>query len=275
MRLAILLSTYNGSEYLEEQINSIFSQTYNSWELYIRDDGSNDGTLDIINEYAALNRERVFLIKDNLGNVQSAISFMQLLDEVQADYYMFCDQDDFWLPSKIELTLLKMIETEKNNSGKGVLIFSDLTLVDNELNLIHESMWEYVGIDPEKSKNIYKVVNSSCVTGCTIMINNKLKEQVLPYPSEALMHDWWITLNAAFLGVVEYLNEPTVLYRQHNNNVLGVEVKEPFHYFIKFLHLKETINGNIRVIKALKKLRFNFNYAYFYLEKLKTILRLN
>ena len=100
--IAILMSTYNGERYLREQIDSLLNQTYKDWKLYIRDDGSTDETISIIESYVNDYPDLIVLLKDDLGNLGSARSFMRILSVVDADYYMFCDQDDVWLPNKVK-----------------------------------------------------------------------------------------------------------------------------------------------------------------------------
>jgi glycosyltransferase involved in cell wall biosynthesis len=272
MKISILLSTYNGELYLKEQIDSIFSQTVTDWLLYIRDDGSTDNTISIINDFIERFPEKISLMNDNLGNLRSASSFMQMLSQIDSDYYMFCDQDDVWLPFKIEKTLLKLNFLESKYSSKGVLIFTDLIVVDSNLKTIANSMWDYSRINPENAKNFYRTTCLSSVTGCTMMFNQHIKEMVLPYPKVARMHDWWISLNVAKCGVVDYVKEPTVLYRQHGLNVLGADKIIKNHYLKKALLLKNTIKENIEVLRMLRSLKFSKNYLKIYSTKIKIIL---
>jgi glycosyltransferase involved in cell wall biosynthesis len=274
MKIAILLSTYNGSLYLSEQINSILRQSETNWNLYIRDDGSTDDTLKLINFYIKKYPAKIHLIKDDLGNMKSAASFMYLLSIINANYYMFCDQDDVWLPFKIELTLKKMKNTELLNPYKGVLIFTNLFVVDLNLNILNNSMWNFSKIDPENAKNFYKTTCSSSVTGCTIMINNALKDVVLPYHKNARMHDWWISLNAVHFGVVEYIKEPTIYYRQHDANVLGADEINEKYYLKKIIFFLNTLVSNVEVLKMLNALPFKVNYFHFYKTKFKKIFKI-
>src|ERR1700744_365701 len=103
MSISILLSAYNGERFLKDQIESILAQTNKNWILYIRDDGSKDGTIGIVNFYAERYPHQIIKIEDNAGNLKSAGSFMHMLNNVSSEYYMFCDQDDVWLPFKIEI----------------------------------------------------------------------------------------------------------------------------------------------------------------------------
>ena len=109
------MSTYNGELFLNKQINSLLNQTHINWTLYVRDDGSTDNTLNILKKYKKTYPFKINIIKDDLGNLTSAFSFMRLLSLVNADYFMFCDQDDVWLPFKIEKTYNKMKEIELTN----------------------------------------------------------------------------------------------------------------------------------------------------------------
>ena len=106
--IAILLSTYNGEKYIKEQIESLLDQTIKNWFLVIRDDGSHDKTVEILKEYSTSYPNKIFIdgsVRENLG---AGKSFMHLLKITHADYYMFCDQDDVWMPDKIERTLAKV-----------------------------------------------------------------------------------------------------------------------------------------------------------------------
>ena len=107
--VAILMSTYNGEKYLEEQVKSIISQDYTDWHLYIRDDGSTDNTVNLIKKIARDNEKITFLNENKPKNLGVTGSFMDLLANTKAQYYMFSDQDDYWLPDKIKVTLEEML----------------------------------------------------------------------------------------------------------------------------------------------------------------------
>ena len=151
--IAILMSTYNGERYLREQIDSLLSQTNKDWILYIRDDGSTDGTVLIVKEYEREYPYKIVLLEDGLGNLGSGCSFMQLLSSVNSDYYMFCDQDDVWLSDKIEKTYLKLRTMESEDIGKSVVVFTDLYIVDKSLNIISNSLWEKCHRNPQNVFN--------------------------------------------------------------------------------------------------------------------------
>lgn len=220
-KIAILLSTYNGEKFLQEQIDSIINQTNQSWQLFIRDDGSTDKTLKILEEYTK-NPKINWINKDKPMNLGVIKSFFDLLSNAEADYYMFCDQDDVWLPDKIELTLKKMKELETSNLNKPILVHTDLTVVDKDLNVISESMIKSQDLDPNATFGRLLVQNS--ITGCTVMINEPLKEACENIEiSKVQMHDWWFALIASAFGEIGFVSKPTILYRQHGNNQVGAK----------------------------------------------------
>lgn len=217
----ILLGSYNGEKYIAEQIESIINQEYIEWNLFIRDDGSNDRTVAIIESYIVRFPEKIYLIKDNKKNLGTKLNFNELIKYSKNKYCMFCDQDDVWLPNKIKITLEKMKEIEsKSNKNTPILIHTDLKVVDEKLNIINSSIWNYMKLDPTRN-TLNKILVKTTVTGCTIMINSKLRDLIGEIPKDCVMHDYWITLIAASCGKIDFLNESTILYRQHGNNQVG------------------------------------------------------
>lgn len=224
----VLLSTYNGVLYLSEQIDSILAQTHRDWRLTIRDDGSTDDTVEIIKRYCALYPGKITLVKDTAGRLGPCQSFARLLGLSTAPYAMFCDQDDVWLPEKIELTLKEMKRLEESSKGSSVLIHTDMKVVDRNMKVIAESFWKYQHLDPGMRRTGNLLIMNN-VTGCTMMINNKLREISLPIPGGAILHDWWINLVASAFGRIGYVDSPTLLYRQHGENEAGAS-SYPFNY---------------------------------------------
>lgn len=256
MKIDILLSTYNGEAFLEELLQSLENQTCLDWQLMVRDDGSSDKTLAILNSYRDKDRDRVLIINNKKKHLGPKNSFEVLLYESNADYIMFCDQDDVWMPDKIRISLDKVLEIEQQHPGHPVLVFSDLTVTDQNLKVLHPSLWKYTKVNPENIKNIYRLLINNPVVGCTVMINKTVKPLVLPIPERAVMHDWWIALNVAEKGKVGYLTQPTLLYRLHGNNSLGVSSAHRKYYFGRMFHFPTTLSQNINAIKMLKSLDF-------------------
>lgn len=220
----ILLSTYNGEKYLEQQIDSVIKQGYSNWRLIIRDDGSTDNTRQILSEYARSYPDKIHLIDDSFGQLGPSASFGQLLYYSDASYVAFCDQDDIWLPGKL-LLLLKRIQCVEKRSGKNipVLIHSDLEVVDENLCKLSDSFWKYQNINPFKMQSLERLMTQNCVTGCAMMINRSLVNKALPFPEKIIMHDWWCALLAVSLGYIQCLSIQTVKYRQHSCNDTGAK----------------------------------------------------
>ena len=219
-KVDILLATYNGEKYIREQIDSILNQTYKEFRLLISDDGSTDGTRDILNEYKAKDdRIEIFMQEENLGVVKN---FEFLLKKVEAKYYMFSDQDDIWKDEKIEKSLNKIEEGFD-------LVYSDLEVVDENLNVTYNSYWKLKGIynKIKKYNNFESLYLNNFVTGCTIISRKDLIKDVLPLPntSKYVLHDYWISLIISQNGKISYVEEPLIKYRQHKNNKVGSKKK--------------------------------------------------
>ncbi|MBD5104992.1 MAG: glycosyltransferase family 2 protein [Ruminococcaceae bacterium] len=218
--IAILLSTYNGSKYLEQQINSILHQKYKNWILYVRDDGSTDQTMDIIRNFSSVHNNIIF-IKDNTKHRGVTDSFMYLLKHASAEYYMFCDQDDYWLPNKIDTTL-NYIKTEYSNVPQ--LVATDLSLADKFLQIKHNSMWRECNM-MYKIHNLKLLEVCDYLTGCTMLFNDSAKRVILSTYSligTEFLHDQIATISVlSNLGRITTIDQPTILYRQHDNNVIG------------------------------------------------------
>ncbi|MFQ5442580.1 MAG: glycosyltransferase family 2 protein [Thermodesulfobacteriota bacterium] len=225
----ILLATYNGGRFLSELLASLLAQTYKDWRLVVRDDGSTDGTIDIIKKFRDGHPGRVVLIEDTEERLGACGSFSLLLERSEAPYIMFCDQDDVWLPEKVERTLEKMRELEGGRKEAPVLVHTDMIVVDEELNKRADSFWRYQNLPPEmKGLNNLLILNN--VTGCAAMINKALKRLSVPVPDEAIIHDWWVAIVAAAMGEIGHIDSPTILYRQHGENVKGAR-RYSYEYF--------------------------------------------
>lgn len=225
----ILMATYNGEKYVSYQIDSILNQTYRNIKLIISDDCSTDGTKEILEKYSKKDdRIQIYFQQKNLGYIKN---FEFLLKKVSHPYYMLSDQDDVWLPEKIE----KSLETLKKE--KADLVFGDLKIVDKNLKCIYPSFGDYMKLN----RKIKKCANSynmnylyNCVTGCTILAKSKTIEKILPIPNNTkyVAHDYWIALMVGINGKLAYIEKPYILYRQHGNNQIGTD--KISHKYSKF-----------------------------------------
>lgn len=223
-KVGILLATYNGEKYIKEQLDSIINQTYKDWVIYISDDHSTDNTMNIILEYQKIYKDKIVILENKNKLSSAKMNFRNLFEKVEnLDYYMFCDQDDVWDKEKIKKLLYSIHEEEKKDSDLPILAYSDLKIVDEKLNVINESLVRYENKFLPERKMLNHILIENYFPGCAIIFNNKLKNKVKDIYSESEMHDWWLTLVAAFCGKIVYIDEPLHLYRQHTNNTIGAK----------------------------------------------------
>jgi len=215
VKAVILMSTFNGESFLDAQMKSILSQEgIDELFVYIRDDGSTDNTINMIKSYQ-LQHKNIFL--DEGSNIGPCASFFQLLKYAKtldaADIYLFSDQDDLWLPKKIEhsYAALKKMDVP-------TLYSSSLNIVDKKLNAL--GTYQH-----RQSKALFDPIFINSVTGCSSAWNYEfLKLVQIPRDlSNILMHDWWLYLTAMYLGRFHYDQNSSILYRQHGGNVIGIQ----------------------------------------------------
>lgn len=218
----VLLATYNGERFLREQLDSIFAQDYGNVRVLARDDGSGDRTVDILNEYAERFPGRLRLMPPSPPTGSPKNNFLLLMKASNADYVCFSDQDDVWLPDKVSRTRKAMDQLELRWGKKvPLLVFTDLALVDENLRMIHESFWTCLHIIPERINRRAQLMVHSVVTGSTAMLNRPLLDLSLRMSEDAYMHDGWVSWVASYMGKSSIIKTQTVLYRQHDRNVLG------------------------------------------------------
>lgn len=218
----ILMATYNGEKYIRKQIDSLIGQTYKNWKLFIRDDGSSDSTVDIIREYAKTDRRISFIV--NSSDVHGwQINFQELIfcADKNADYFMFCDQDDIWFDNKIEYYIEAMKKTEDQNPDKPVVIYADMDIIDgNDVKTCDSLNRVY----PMRLFHITDSFFAHRVYGCNEMFNKKVLELTILVLDnlyvERMAHDGLVVkITAADGGIVRYLPKTTMHYRRDGNNV--------------------------------------------------------
>jgi len=250
--ISVYMATYHGDKYLKQQIDSIFTQSNQDWQLLIRDDGSSDNTISIIQDYMARYPGRIRLIADKQRHLGASLNFGQLLEYTDTEYIMFSDQDDVWLPNKIELTLDAMKAAEQIYHDRPVLIHTDLKVVDFDLNTIADSMWSYQKLFPDIGNDLNKIMAQNVVTGCTMIINRKARDVSIPIPAEAIMYDWWVALNVARFGKIVYLSLPSIFYRQHSENKIGAKKAKRINvanFLKKLYHLRKLLSAHYKMVK--------------------------
>lgn len=235
--IEILLATYNGEKYLKQQLDSILCQIYKDFHITIRDDGSTDNTIEIINDYIKKFPLKISLQKDNYICKSPCLNFLALMKKCNSDYIALCDQDDVWKKNKLFLEYSKMKELERENDIYiPLLVHSDLAITDKNLNIKYKSFFKYKKLT--RFGNINRLLTENNITGCTCLFNKALLEIVKEMPRQIKIHDWWIGLIASCFGEIGFVNKPLVLYRQHSSNAIGArksvknisEIKESINY---------------------------------------------
>ncbi len=217
--VGVALATYNGERFIEPFLASLREQSYPSVELIVSDDGSKDGTVAKIEHMwpqAQMHR--------NAGPSGAVGNFNHALSKITQRYAVLADQDDVWLPDKIAKLMSVMEERERAAPGVPIMVFSDLRVVDSELKVIDES---FVGgaFNRKNDLRLCDLMINNHVPGCAMLINDALLQRAMPIPQGVMMHDWWLALVAATFGVIAFVDEPLVLYRQHGSNALGAPSK--------------------------------------------------
>ncbi|MHB8876701.1 MAG: glycosyltransferase family 2 protein [Myxococcaceae bacterium] len=223
MKVFVVLATYNGVRYLDEQLRSLRDQDFSAWELLARDDGSTDGTPELLRRHAIHDRRlKVLEGRGRLGVIANFGELMRVAVRHGADYVFPCDQDDVWKPQKMSRALALMSELEARHGRETpILVHSDLEVTDGALRTVHESYLKFERIRRHPSAPLNLLLMQNSVTGCAALLNRQLLEIALPFPEGCIMHDWWIALCAAARGHIGFLPHSTILYRQHFSNQVG------------------------------------------------------
>jgi len=221
----IILATYNGADFLAGQLDSLIAQTETRWKLLIRDDASSDATLEIIRAYMSRD-DRIGLLGAGSGGPRSALANFSVLLQAAYDqgaaYVFCCDQDDVWNPDKLEVMLARLKRLESGN-GAPSLVHHDLEVVDASLQPIAGSFVRMMQLNPSDEHRPQRLVSRNEVTGCAMACNRALLEIALPISGQAVMHDWWLAMCAAYFGRLEFVPRPLVKYRQHGRNAIGAK----------------------------------------------------
>lgn len=213
-KILVFVSTYNGERFLSEQLDSILKQQNVDVSVLVRDDGSSDNTIRILEEYSSKNSNVSFYQGEN---VKPCMSFFDLLTHsVGYDYYSFCDQDDVWDDNKLISAIVKIKDLPQNIP---VLYCSNLKVVDERLNFCR-----IAHARPYSTKNRYSGLVDFFAVGCTEVFNQAAADMIKAHiRKDCLMHDSWLFMICNFFGKVIYDNNAYINYRQHSHNVVGTK----------------------------------------------------
>jgi len=236
MKITVLMSTYNGEKYLRQQLDSLLNQQLMPTTILIRDDGSNDETINILEEYSS----NYSFIKYYYGdNKKPAKSFFDLINKCEeADYYALCDQDDFWFEDKLS-SAVEVLNKEDNS--KPLLYMSRFTLTDEKLNPINSDISRLYSYTDYAHSLIYQTA-----PGCTFVFNNEAIKKIRQYDIEknyCIIHDSIIHKVVAMFGKVILDKESHMYYRQHGNNEIGLTADKAKTFIGRIEHF---ISGKVR-----------------------------
>ena len=272
--VAILLATYNSEKYIAIQLYSILAQTCKDWQLYVRDDGSIDGTVDILAHFSSL-YSNIHILDDSVKHRGAKNGFFYLLENVDADYYMFCDHDDFWLPNKIECCIEEMKKQEKQHQGIPVCVYTDAVVVNERYEILDKSLWHLSKIKPSISERMPYLLMFNSVTGCTMLFNKLAKKNLLPVTESVPMHDVWVAYSVVRAsGVLVNKKQPTLLYCQHGNNVVGANKVSGKYVLNKIKSAHLVIGENMKVFKLINEVERLSMTKYVICKLIYTIIRL-
>ena len=231
-KVQILMSTYNGEKYVSEQIDSILQQDYPNIEFLIRDDGSKDSTVSILEKYSHEHPNIKLFIGENKGVIRS---FFELLLQAsdEAEYFAFCDQDDFWKPQKVARAV-SLLDIE--SPDQPLLYISRLDIVDEQLNTLKQSPV------PPKGPSLENALIQNIANGCVMVFNKQMVNTFkshLPNVDKVMMHDGWFYLLGTALGKIIYDEQSHLLYRQHSSNVLGMADNKFKSALIRYRNFKK------------------------------------
>lgn len=243
----ILMATYNGAKHINRQLNSLLEQTYQNWHLWVQDDGSADGTVDLIRAFITAHPGKATLVENHPHPKGASTNFFSLLHFAQRPYVFFCDQDDLWYPDKIEKTLYMLKQGEKEK-GKNLplLVHTDLRVVDDNMEEIAPSFMAYQKLQ-QRPATLPQLLCQNNITGCTMAVNRALVQKMYTgaIPQGILMHDWWLGIGAAAFGHIYYLPQSTMAYCQHGENEVGAKKSQLVINTLEALGQKETMKKKI------------------------------
>jgi|GEM_PF-286426 len=244
-QVSVVLASFNGENYIREQVESILEQTYRNLELVIVDDFSTDNTLSIIQNYAEDDeRVKLYPATENMGLVKN---FERGLYLAKGEFIALSDQDDIFHPQKIE-TLVSALVAEPAKD----LVVSDLRLINQDGDLIADSMWCYQKSKPMTDKPFTRLLLSNFATGCAMMFRRRLLDLALPFPPDIFVHDWWLAVvsSSSNSGGIHLIHEPLVDYRQHAFNVIGAKPLQKLSVKTVFSALVSTDELNRKIEKT-------------------------
>ncbi len=252
--ITVVLCTCNGESYLPEQLESIAGQKLLPAELLICDDASDDATDRIVSEFA---RKAPFPVTFYQNEIRLGVveNYSRLLQRCRAPYIALCDQDDIWLPHRLDSAFCALQKAGRQQGPLPLLVHSDLRVVDHHARPLAPSFMALRRIRHHRHEPLRRLLVQNFVTANTVLVNRTLLQAALPFPPGAVMHDWWLALVAAALGKIVFQAHPTVLYRQHETNLVGAGAFYSLQNFSRLLDRSGAEKELASVVKQARALQ--------------------
>lgn len=251
--LSIAMTTYNGEDFLVQQIDSILNQTYQNFELIICDDCSTDNTISIIKRY--INKHANIKLFQNTVQLGSVKNFEQAIRLSKGEYIALSDQDDIWRTDKLQIEMKYIKTLEEQYTAIPLMVHSDLSMIDENNVHIASSYFKFKNYTLEEKKDLSHILGPCGVMGNTILMNRLLKDHILPFPPSLAVHDYWIALINELYGKRSTLHQPLVAYRIHQKNLSNSQQ-----------HIKVTL-----LSKFKRSLTLDFSLPYMEIEREKVL----
>jgi len=255
----IVLATYNGERFLAEQIRSIQNNIgYEKLvsQLLVVDDGSTDETFSIV-EALSQHDEKIKWLPNTSNKHGASNNFSFGLAQTKSPYIMLSDQDDIWLPEKIQLSIDRIKQLENDPASDPILtpflVFSDKEIVDEKLQSISPSYFKLKDIAKDWYIKLEQLCQQNVASGCTMIFNRALLNKAMPIPEQAYMHDWWLALVANKCGKLALIDKALIKYRQHDNNSIGVNHRSKLNSMMCFYqHIKQFESNFLQIVEQAK-----------------------
>ena len=263
--VSIAMATYNGAKYLEEQLDSIYMQTYKNFELIVVDDLSTDDTVLILEKYKKKFGLKYFINDANLGVTKN---FEKAILKCNGEYIALVDQDDIWLQNKLEVLY--------ENIGNSSLIYSNAGIINGNgeiQNKTTRDIYSLYGLDSQ-TKDIYNyIVLNSFILGCSTMFKRELLSTLVPIYETTRNHDWWLTMCAHNTNGIKYIDEVLFHYRHHENNYSRQGEKVSFlGKFLNFYNKERVVERKRKIIEQCNITEYLFDESSCTIEKEKVFL---
>lgn len=260
--VSIVLTYFNRKDYIMDQLESIITQTYNNWELIIMDDCSTDGSEDMLRDWINKNCDRNIICMKNEKNLGLAKNFEKGLYYASGEFIAVCDADDVWFKDKLE----RQVDFLKKNGDYG-MVYSDLVVVDENLKIIKKSfIKKYLSFfSNQKDNSFEELINANHITAPTILFRAEFKDRIIPFSKYGLQ-DHWIAILSSMCTKIGFLDQSTIYYRQHSNNMVGASklsiyslIFQKNHNFLeKHLQLKRNSLYYLADLNSVKWIKSNY-----------------